>query len=71
MELHYDDGYSLIDAPSQFSGNISWIVWKSSIDEAKRAYGYTYDPMNRLQKAVYGTIAGPEYWKQINIQWMN
>ncbi|MBP9882368.1 MAG: RHS repeat-associated core domain-containing protein, partial [Chitinophagales bacterium] len=59
MELHYDDGYSLIDAPSQFSGNISWIVWKSSIDEAKRAYGYTYDPMNRLQKAVYGTIAGP------------
>ncbi len=59
LELHYDDGYSLINAPSQFSGSISWMAWKSGMDEVTRVYGYTYDPMNRLQKAVYGTIAGP------------
>lgn len=59
MELHYDDGYPLISAPSQFSGNVSWMAWKSSMDEATRVYGYTYDPINRLQKAVYATLAGP------------
>ncbi|MEO6168172.1 MAG: DUF6443 domain-containing protein [Chitinophagales bacterium] len=58
MELHYTDGYPLLDAAAQFAGNISWMAWKSNHDPDTRVYGYSYDPLNRLTKARYGTAIG-------------
>jgi RHS repeat-associated protein len=37
---------------AQFNGNISEILWKSA-DGQNQSYGYTYDPMNRLEEGKY------------------
>ena len=47
QELSYDFGF---DA-TQLSGNIAGIKWKAFNDPTQRAYGYSYDPANRLLKA--------------------
>jgi RHS repeat-associated protein len=47
MELNYDYGYGI----SQYNGNIAGMKWKSAGDGIPRAYGYGYDPVNRLQFA--------------------
>ena len=52
MELFYNYGFE----KPQFNGNISGARWKNKVDEQERAYGYTYDAMNRLTGADY--IAG-------------
>ncbi|MBX7107065.1 MAG: hypothetical protein K1X61_00305 [Chitinophagales bacterium] len=57
MELHYNDGYPLLDAEAQYGGNIVWMAWKSCRDEGTRMYGFNYDPLNRLVKAKYGTAS--------------
>ncbi|WP_177733812.1 DUF6443 domain-containing protein [Flavobacterium inviolabile] len=36
-----------------YNGNISETFWKSQSDNTLRKYGYTYDPLNRLNKACY------------------
>jgi RHS repeat-associated protein len=36
-----------------FNGNISETYWRSSSDNIKRKYGYSYDALNRLLSAVY------------------
>jgi RHS repeat-associated protein len=46
-KLHYDYGFTA----SQYNGNIAGITWASANDQQPRAYGYTYDPANRLLKA--------------------
>jgi len=38
---------------AQFNGNISETFWKTANDNKLRKYGYSYDGMNRLKKAVY------------------
>ncbi|HUM45870.1 MAG TPA: RHS repeat-associated core domain-containing protein, partial [Chitinophagales bacterium] len=58
MELHYTDGYALLDADAQFAGNISWMAWRSNHDQGTRIYGYSYDPLNRLTKSKYATNTG-------------
>lgn len=50
--IKYDDPLS---AQQLFNGNISETYWKSGSDEILRKYTYTYDALNRLQRA--------EYWK--------
>ena len=47
MDLGYDYGYSL----PQFNGNIAGTKWRTQGDGDQRAYGFTYDPSNRLKKA--------------------
>ena len=59
MSLHYetlppDLAYGV--AP-QLSGNISAVKWRGP-DCELHAYGYTYDPANRLTNAHYGAIGG-------------
>jgi RHS repeat-associated protein len=55
MQLSYDYGF---DVPSPFggvgggyyNGNISGMIWKSRGSDKQRAYGFDYDPANRLLK---------------------
>jgi RHS repeat-associated protein len=44
MELNYDYGFGTV----QYNGNIAGMKWKSAGDAMPRAYGYGYDPANRL-----------------------
>lgn len=48
QELNYDYGFSGI---RQYGGNIAGTKWKSRSDGVARAYGYAYDPINRLKGA--------------------
>ncbi|WP_341834961.1 DUF6443 domain-containing protein [Chitinophaga pollutisoli] len=47
--LHYDQGFS----QRQFNGNIAGMQWKGSCEPVRRAYGFTYDPLDRLLVARY------------------
>ena len=55
FQINYDDPES--NANNQvnglFNGNISETSWRSSADNVKRKYGYQYDSLNRLHKAIY------------------
>src|SRR5690606_4961642 len=57
MELSYEDGFEV----PQYNGNISGARWKNAVDNTERAYGYTYDAMNRLTGADY-VAGGPSGW---------
>ncbi|SEW38546.1 RHS repeat-associated core domain-containing protein [Chitinophaga sp. YR573] len=46
-ELNYDYGFSV----NQYNGNIAGTKWKSKSDGTPRAYGYSYDKVNRLTGA--------------------
>lgn len=46
MQLSYDYGFT----QSQFNGNIAGTIWKTRGSDEQRAYGYDYDPANRLLK---------------------
>lgn len=47
MELSYDFGFTA----SLLNGNIAGIRWRNGSDGEQRAYGFTYDAVNRLTKA--------------------
>ncbi|MCA0349536.1 MAG: RHS repeat-associated core domain-containing protein [Bacteroidetes bacterium] len=36
-----------------YNGNIAETFWRSNTDDVLRKYGYSYDNLNRLQKAIY------------------
>ncbi len=66
MELVYNwdiSQYLLGDA--QFNGNIGGIKWRKyntgSSSNEYRAYNFTYDGLNRLTKADYGTYSGSSW----------
>jgi RHS repeat-associated protein len=50
LELNYDWGF----ASTQFGGNIAGTKWRSKGDGQQRAYGFGYDPANRL---LYGDFS--------------
>jgi RHS repeat-associated protein len=54
MELNYDYGFS----QSQLNGNIAGIKWRNKGDGLQRAYGFTYDPVNRLTQADFTQYTG-------------
>lgn len=60
MSLYYNDvsGVSQLNTERQFNGNISGIKWKSegrvASDTIMKAYGFTYDGLNRLKASDYG-----------------
>lgn len=41
------------DVKSMFNGNISEQIWKTTIDNKKRSYSYTYDGVNRLTAGLF------------------
>ena len=47
MELDYDYGFSA----AQLSGNVAGEKWRNGGDGAQRAYGFSYDAVNRLTQA--------------------
>ncbi|WP_298739586.1 DUF6443 domain-containing protein, partial [uncultured Chitinophaga sp.] len=49
QELSYDYGFT----QNQFNGNIAGSKWKSGGDKIARAYGYSYDNVNRLTAAEF------------------
>ena len=52
MELYYDQGFDSV----QHNGNIAGVKWKTAFEDNTKAFGYVYDPLNRLQFADY--VAG-------------
>lgn len=46
MQLSYNYGFT----QNQFNGNIAGTIWKTRGSDEQRAYGYDYDPANRLLK---------------------
>jgi RHS repeat-associated protein len=58
MELNYDFGFS----QKQLNGNIAGTKWRSRSDGAQRAYGFTYDAVNRLTKADFTQNSGGVNW---------
>ena len=51
-----------------YNGNISQTYWKTDSDNVKRSYGYKYDNLNRLLKALYqrGTEVTHSYDEILN-----
>ncbi|MBB4807950.1 RHS repeat-associated protein [Chryseobacterium defluvii] len=52
-ELEYNNPANESVAPKKYNGNIAEVNWKTSNDEVLRRYGYQYDQLNRLKKAVF------------------
>jgi RHS repeat-associated protein len=60
FELGYDNTLS-VGTQSQYNGNISAMKWSNNLglgDIKQKAYGYTYDAMNRLKSASYKINSG-------------
>jgi RHS repeat-associated protein len=55
FELSYNSGTNIAGTAltAQFNGNISGQRWRSKLDRTNRMFAYSYDPANRLTKAVY------------------
>jgi RHS repeat-associated protein len=57
MELAYNTteltSSGIVGGVGQFNGNIAGAVWKSTLDNNKRSYTYSYDALNRLVSATY------------------
>ncbi len=63
MELSYDWGF----ASNQLNGNISGTKWRSKGDGQQRAYGFGYDPLNRLLYADFNQYSGSNWDKSAGI----
>lgn len=59
IELHYDWGSAA--GREQYNGNISAATWRSKGDGVQRAYGYSYDNVNRLIGADFSERNGNAY----------
>lgn len=57
MELNYDWGFG----NNQLAGNIAGTKWRSKGDGVQRAYGYTYDKVNRLLGGDFSQGVGATY----------
>jgi RHS repeat-associated protein len=51
MELGYDKGFLV----PLYNGNISGIKWKTSLDDDRLNYAYSYDKLNRITRANFST----------------
>jgi RHS repeat-associated protein len=59
MELCYDYGFT----STQLNGNIAGERWRSKGDGEQRAYGFSYDMLNRLKGADYNQLNGSAWDK--------
>lgn len=59
LRLSYDCGFQV----PQYNGNISGQQWRSKADGIARAYGYSYDPTNRLIRGDYVAQAEGGSWR--------
>ncbi len=69
LSLHYERGFTL--GYEQYNGNLTGQTWRGR-DGVQRAYGYVYDPLNRLLQGDFvaraggsaGTLASATAWNQ-------
>jgi RHS repeat-associated protein len=57
MELSYDWGFQ----QNQLNGNIAGVKWRSGGDGERRAYGFGYDPANRLLAGDFSQFDNSKY----------
>jgi len=55
LSLHYERGFT--PGYEQYNGNLTGQTWRGR-DGVQRAYGYVYDPLNRLLQGDYVARAG-------------
>lgn len=72
MELKYNDAVTIngINTTAQYNGNISAMQWKTNnLKDAavEKIYGFTYDPLNRLSEAKYGSKSGTAFTNDIDL----
>ncbi len=60
MDLSYDWGFT--STANQYNGNISGMRWKTSGDVQERAYGFSYDPANRITNANFTQNVSSTTW---------
>ncbi|MCL6295529.1 DUF6443 domain-containing protein [Jejuia spongiicola] len=53
FKINYNTTTESLGAAALFNGNISETVWKTANDNTKRAYGYSYDALNRITDGKY------------------
>jgi len=53
MDILYNEGFSQLNAPGQYNGNIAGIRWQQSANPGQRGYGYQYDKLNELTNSGY------------------
>jgi RHS repeat-associated protein len=63
MDIGYDQGYTI----NQYNGNIAGMKWRSRGDGEQRAYGFAYDPLNRLLKGDFNQFTGGAWNKNAGI----
>ena len=69
LSLHYEAGFTT--GYEQYNGNLTGQTWRGR-DGVQRAYGYVYDPLNRVLQGDYvaraggsaGTLASATAWTQ-------
>jgi RHS repeat-associated protein len=69
LSLHYERGFT--KGYEQYNGNLTGQTWRGR-DGVQRAYGYTYDQLNRLQQGDFvaraggstGTLTSATAWNQ-------
>lgn len=58
MKLYYDaDMTSTLSGGAQFNGNVNGLFWRKA-DGTRKGYNFSYDGLNRLTNADYGTYSG-------------
>ena len=57
LSLHYEAGFS--KGYEQYNGNLTGQTWRSARDGVQRAYGYVYDPLNRLLQGDFVARSAP------------
>ncbi|HBL77418.1 MAG: hypothetical protein A2W90_21385 [Bacteroidetes bacterium GWF2_42_66] len=58
MQLYYNtDMTGILTGDAQYNGNINGIQWRL-YDNTKKGYNFSYDGLNRLTAADYGTYSG-------------
>jgi len=55
QHLLYDSAVSTLESNPQYNGNISTEIWRHYGNSSSNGYGYSYDDVNRLTGAVFGT----------------
>ncbi|MDH7446928.1 DUF6443 domain-containing protein [Aquimarina sp. 2201CG14-23] len=69
--IHYDTATENLGATALYNGNISETIWKTANDNTKRAYGYQYDALNRINTGMSSdgkyNLSGITYDKMGNI----
>jgi RHS repeat-associated protein len=70
-EVAYDNTNNIIAGQSytaaQYNGNIAGITWKSTGDDQKRKYDYTYDYANRLLTADFNQYTSSSFNKSAGV----